>query len=82
MFQGGRFSLSLELLLYIKQMILLFNYLHHHKLQRDIRTLLFGDSQKDQAQNILLTKTVQTFIKNSRRFTEGTCRHPHFTYLL
>jgi hypothetical protein len=72
MFQGGRFSLSLELLLYIEQMTLLFNYLHHHTFQRDIRTLLFGDSQKDQAQNILLTKTVQTFIKNSRRFTEGT----------
>jgi hypothetical protein len=38
---------------------------------RDIRTLLFGDSQKSQSQNILLTKAVQTFIKKSRRFTES-----------
>jgi hypothetical protein len=30
--------------------------------RRDIRTLLFGDSRKDQAQNILLPKAVQTFI--------------------
>jgi len=34
--------------------------------------LLFGDSKKKQAQNILLSKAVQTFIKNSRRFTKGT----------
>jgi hypothetical protein len=34
--------------------------------------LLFGDSQKDQAQNILQSNAVQTFIKNSRQFTEGT----------
>jgi hypothetical protein len=32
----------------------------------------FGDSQKDLAQNILLSKAVQPFIKNSKRFTEGT----------
>jgi hypothetical protein len=41
-------------------------------LRRDIITLLFGDSQKDLAQNMLLSKAVQPFIKNSRRFTEGT----------
>ena len=58
--------------LYIEQRTVLFNYLHHHNFRRDIRTLLFGDSQKDQAQNIVLTKAVQTFIKNSWRFTEGT----------
>ena len=57
--------------LYIEQRTILFNYLHHHNFRRDIRTLLFGDSQKDLAQNILLTKAVQTFINNSRRFTEG-----------
>ena len=57
--------------LYIEQRTILFNYLHHHNFRRYIRTLLFGDSQKDQAQTILLTKAVQTFINNSRRFTEG-----------
>jgi hypothetical protein len=41
-------------------------------IRRDIITLLFGDSQKDLAQNIVLSKAVQPFIKNSRRFTEGT----------
>ena len=40
-----------------------------HNFRTDIRTLLFGDSQKDPARNILLSKAVQTFIKNSRRFT-------------
>ena len=40
--------------------------------RRDIITLLFGDSQKDLVQNILLSKALQPFIKNSRRFTEGT----------
>ena len=58
--------------LYIKQRTVLFHFLHHQNFRRDIRTLLFGDSQKDLAQNILLSKAVQTFIKNSRRFTEGT----------
>ena len=57
--------------LYIEQRTILFNYLHHHNFRRYIRTLLFGDSQKDQTQTILLTKAVQTFINNSRRFTEG-----------
>ena len=51
--------------LYIEQRTVLFNVLHHHNFLRDIRTLLFGDSQKNQAQNILLAKAVQTF-------TEGT----------
>ena len=58
--------------LYIEQWTVLFNFLHHHNFRKDIGTLLFGDSQKDQAQNILLSNAVQTFIKNSRRFTEGT----------
>ena len=40
--------------------------------RRDIITLLFGDSQKDMAQNMLLSKEVHPFIKNSRRFTEVT----------
>jgi hypothetical protein len=53
--------------LYIGQRTVLFNFLHHQNFRRDIRTLLFGDFQ-----NILLSKAVQTFIKNSRRFTEGT----------
>jgi hypothetical protein len=58
--------------LYIEQRTILFNFLQHHKFRKDIGTLLFGDSQKDKAQNILLSNAVQTFIKNSRRFTEGT----------
>jgi hypothetical protein len=36
--------------------------------------------KKDQAQNILLSNRVHTFIKNSRRFTEGT--HPLFFLLI
>ena len=58
--------------LYIEQRTVLFNFLYHHNFQRDIKTLLFGDSKKNQAQNMLLSKAVQTFIKNSRQFTEGT----------
>ena len=58
--------------LYIEQRTVLFQFLHHHNFRRDIRTLLFGDFQKDLAQNILLSKAVQTFIKNSGWFTEGT----------
>ena len=38
--------------LYIEQRTILFNILHHNNFRKDIRTLLFGDSQKDQAQNI------------------------------
>ena len=45
--------------LHIEQKTVLFHYLHHHDFQRDIRTLLFGDSKKKQAQNILLSKAVQ-----------------------
>jgi hypothetical protein len=56
----------------------LFNYLYHNNFQRDIRTLIFGDSQKDHAKNILLSKAVQTFIKNSRRFIEGHNTDPPF----
>jgi len=48
--------------LYIEQRTVLFHFLHHHDFQRDIRILLFGDSNKTQAQNILLSKAVQTFI--------------------
>ena len=58
--------------LYIEQRTVLLNFLHHHNFRRDVRTLLFGDSQKRQAQNILLSKAVPTFIKKSRRITEGT----------
>jgi len=58
-YQGGRFLLSLELPLIYRTV------LHHHNFRRDIIILLFGDSQKDQAQNIVLAKSVQTF-------TEGT----------
>jgi hypothetical protein len=58
--------------LYIEQRTILFNFLHHHNFRKDIGTLLFGDSQKGQAQNILVSNAIQTFIKNSRRFTEGT----------
>ena len=42
-------------------------FLRHHAFRRDIKTLLFGDSQKDQSQNMLISKAVQTFIKHSRR---------------
>ena len=58
--------------LYIEQRTVLFHFLHQHNFRRDIRTLLFGYSQKDLDQNILLSKAVQTFNKNSRRFIEGT----------
>ena len=68
--------------LYIEQRTVLFNFLHHHNFRKDIGTLLFGDSQKDQAQNILLSNAVQTFIKNSRRFTEGTYPPPFFFLLI
>ena len=57
---------------YIEQRTVLFNLLHHHNCGRDIRTLLFGHPKKIQAQNMLLSKAVQTFIKNSGRFTEET----------
>jgi hypothetical protein len=33
--------------------------LHQHDFQRDIRTLLFGDSKKKQDQNIMLWKAAQ-----------------------
>ena len=72
-YQGGRFPLSLEMpFIYIEQRTIPINFLHHHNFRKDIGTLLFGDSQKDQAQNILQSNAVQTFIKNSRQFTEGT----------
>ena len=72
-YQGGRFPLSLELpLIYRAEDSSLSFVLHHHNFRRDIRTLLFGDSQTDLAKNILLSKAVQTFIRNSRRLTEGT----------
>ena len=69
---GSTFPFTLELppIYQTGQFSLIF--FHHHNFRRDIRTLLFGDSQKDQAQHILLSKAVQTFIKNSGRFTEGT----------
>ena len=55
--------------------------------QRVTRTLLFGDSQEDQAQNIMSANAVQTFIKNSRSFTEGTYPPPilfncYFFYII
>ena len=72
-YQGERFPLSLELqTLYIDQRTVVFTFLHHHNCRKDIGTLLFGDSQKDQAQNSLLSNAVQTVIKNNMRFTEGT----------
>ena len=71
-YQEGCFPLSLELPLIYRTNDSSLNFLHHHNFRKDIGTLLFGDSQKDQAQNILLSNAVQTFIKNSRRFTEGT----------
>ena len=49
--------------LYIEQRTVILNFLHHHNFRRDVRTLLFGDSQKRQAQNILLSKAVPTFIR-------------------
>ena len=55
--------------LFVEKRTVLFNFLHHHIFRRDIITWLFGESLKDQAQNILLSKTVQTFIRNNRRFT-------------
>ena len=65
-YQGDAYHLHLNCRLDIEQETVLFNFLHHHRLRRDIRTLLFGDSQKDQAQNILISKAVQTFIKHSK----------------
>jgi hypothetical protein len=56
------FHFLLKCRLYSEQRTVLVNLLHHHNFRRDIRTLLFGDSQKDQAWNILLPKAVQTFI--------------------
>jgi hypothetical protein len=38
----------------------------------EVLSSVFGYSQKDLAQNILLSKAVQTFNKNSSRFIEGT----------
>ena len=46
--------------LYIEQRTVLLNFLHHHNFPRNVRTLLFGDSPKSQAQNILLSKAVPT----------------------
>ena len=57
--------------LYIEQRTILFNFLHHHNFGK-ILELCYLETQKDQAQNILLSNAVQTFIKSSRRFTEGT----------
>ena len=69
----------------IEQRIDLLNFLHHYYFRRYIRSLLFGDSQKDQAQNacILLSKAAQTFIARGRWFypctpvssTKKTGRH-------
>jgi hypothetical protein len=61
----------------------LFDFLHRHNFRallesRQIiklsiyKTLLFGDSQRDKTQYIVLSRAVQIFIKNSRRFNEGT----------
>ena len=49
---------------------IIINFLHHHNFRKDIGTLLFGDSQKDQAQNILLSNAVQT-LYNFIRLTGG-----------
>ena len=67
-YQGERFSLSLELPLIYRAEDSSFIF---------YTTIIFGEILehyylKDLAQNILLSKVVQTFIKNSRRFTEGT----------
>ena len=51
------------------------NFSHYHNFRRDIRTLLFGDSQKDLAQNILLSKAVGNSLKEHTPL-------PHFTYML
>ena len=69
----------------IEQRTVLLNVLHHYYFRRYIRSLLFGDSQKDQAQNacILLSKAAQTFIATGRWFypctpvssTKKTGRH-------
>ena len=68
--RDGAFHFLLNCRLHIKQREALFNFLHHHNFRRDIRTLLFWDSKKDQAQNILRSKAVD--IQNSRWLNEGT----------
>jgi hypothetical protein len=73
------YHLHLNCRLVIDQETVLFIFLHHHRLRRDIRTLLFGDSQKDQAQHILISKAVQTFIKHSKR---RNIISTHVTYLI
>ena len=60
-YQGGRFPFSLELSPVYRTED---KFLYHHNFRRDIKTLLFGDSKKNQAQIILLSKAVQTFITN------------------
>jgi hypothetical protein len=55
--------------LYIEQRTVLLNFLHHHNFRRNVKTLLFGDSPKSQAQHLLLSKAVPTCIKKSRRIT-------------
>jgi hypothetical protein len=72
------FHFLLNCRLYIEQRTILFNFLYHRNFRKDIGTLLFRDSQKDQAQNILLSNAVQTFIKNSMRFTEWISLSPSF----
>jgi hypothetical protein len=56
------FHFLLNCRLYIEQRTVIFNFFNHHNFWRYIRTLLFGDSQINQAQNMLLSKAVQTFI--------------------
>ena len=53
------FHFLLKCRLYSEQRTVLVNLLHHHNFRRDIRTLLFGDFQKDQTRNILFPKAVQ-----------------------
>ena len=54
------FHFLLKCRLYSEQRTVLDNLLHHHNFRRDIRTVLFGDFQKDQTRNILFPKAVQT----------------------
>ena len=63
---------------YIEQRTVLFNYLHHHNFWNDIRTVLFGDSQKDQAQNILFANTLRTIGDSLKEHTPPPSLPPFY----
>jgi len=68
--------------LYIEQRTVLFHFLHHHDFQRDIRTLLFGDSKKTKPKIYSYRKQYRHSLRTVGDSLKEHNSPLHFTYLL